>query len=162
MNKIYLLLGSNLGDRLDRMAEAREQIVSAIGRIITESSVFETESWGFEGDDFLNQCILVGSELKPQAVLDEIIRIENEMGRERTRKGYENRTIDIDILFYNKEIVQTPGLVIPQNDLENRRFVLEPLNEIASGLIHPVIKKEIRILLSECKDRSKVEKYPAD
>ena len=161
MNKVYLLLGSNLGDRLAQLAAAREQIKSAIGNIITESSIFETDSWGFEGEDFLNQCILVGSELKPQAVLDEIITIENELGRERTSEGYENRTIDIDILFYNREVVQTPGLVIPQIDLENRRFVLEPLNEIASGLIHPLLKKEIRLLLSECMDRSKVAKYHA-
>ena len=161
MNKVYLLLGSKLGDRLDRLTTAREQIVSTIGNIISESSIYETESWGFEGEDFLNQCILVGSELKPQAVLDEIITIENSLRRERTSKGYENRTIDIDILFYNQEVVQTPGLVIPHNDLENRRFVLEPLNEIASGLIHPVLKKEIRILLSECIDRSKIAKYHA-
>ena len=161
MNKVYLLLGSNLGDRLDRLATAREQIRSTVGKIIAESSIFETESWGFEGEDFLNQCILVESGLKPQTVLDEIITIENIMGRERTLEGYENRIIDIDILFYNQEIVQTPELVIPQNDLENRRFVLEPLNEIASGLVHPVIKKEIRILLSECKDRSKAVKYSA-
>ncbi|MBL7112927.1 MAG: 2-amino-4-hydroxy-6-hydroxymethyldihydropteridine diphosphokinase [Bacteroidales bacterium] len=161
MNKVYLLIGSNLGDRLNQLATAREQISATIGHIITESSIFETESWGFKGADFLNKCILVESGLMPQTVLDEIIRIENKMGRKRIGRGYENRPIDIDILFYNDEIIGTTNLVIPQRNLENRRFVLEPLNEIASGLVHPVIKNEIRILLSECKDSSKVVKYPS-
>ncbi len=161
MNKVYLLIGSNLGDRSNQLAKACELISVTIGHIITESSIFETESWGFTGADFLNKCIMVESRLNPQKLLDEIIRIENSMGRERKGKGYDDRLIDIDILFYNDEIISTPGLVIPQRDLENRRFVLEPLNEIATGLIHPVVKDEISVLLMECKDRSKVVKYPA-
>ena len=161
MNKVYLLLGSNLGNRSDHVNLAREQINATIGPVITESSIYETESWGFEGADFLNQCILIETGLEPQKVMDEIIRIENNLGRVRAGKGYENRTVDIDILFYNDEIISTTDLVIPQKDLESRRFVLEPLNEIASGLVHPVINSSIRLLLSECKDRSKVAKYPA-
>jgi len=159
MNKVYLLIGSNMGDRLKYLAAAVEKIRAAIGPVITESSICETESWGFEGDDFLNQCLMIESVLEPQAVMEEIIRIENNLGRVRTRIGYENRTIDIDILFYNNEVINTPDLVIPQKDLENRRFVLEPLSEIASGMVHPVIGHEIHILLSQCKDRSKVARY---
>jgi deoxyguanosine kinase len=159
MNTIYLLLGSNIGDRLNSLAVARDQVSFYIGRVREASFIYETGSWGFEGEDFLNQCIAVNSALAPEAVMREITRIEHSMGRKRTGQEYENRTIDIDILFYNDEIVRTPGLIIPHRDLENRRFVLEPLHEIAPGLVHPVIKKEIRILLSECRDRSKAVKY---
>jgi len=162
MNKVYLLIGSNMGDRLKYLAAALDQISATIGLVITESLIYETKSWGFEGAAFLNQCLLVESKLQPEAILDEIIQIENYLGRERTQKGYENRTIDIDILFYNNEVISTTDLVIPQKDLENRRFVLEPLNEIASGLVHPVSKHQIHTLLSECKDRSKVLIFPPE
>jgi len=88
-----------------------------------------------------------------------ILLIENDMGRLQERKQYENRVIDIDILFFNDEIIHVPGLVIPHREIENRRFVLEPLNEIGPGITHPVLKKGISSLLSECRDRCKVVKY---
>jgi 2-amino-4-hydroxy-6-hydroxymethyldihydropteridine diphosphokinase len=162
LNKVYLLVGSNLGDRLNNLETAREQIGREIGQIILESSVYETESWGFTGEDFLNQCILAGSDLSQRELMENIQSIENHMGRERLQNEYENRIIDIDILLYNDEIINTPQLIIPHKEIENRRFVLEPLNEIAPQLIHPVNKKQIRDLLKECTDRSKVAKYTSN
>ena len=159
MNQIYLHLGSNLGNRMINLETARGKIGFTIGRIVKKSSIYETESWGFTGADFLNQCILVESQQKPLEILEKIMQIEADMGRERTRKRYENRIIDIDILLYNTDILSVPGLEIPHKEMVKRRFVLEPLNEIASGFIHPVLKSPIREIMSGCKDKSRIVRY---
>ena len=159
MNQVYLHLGSNLGNRMVNLETAREQIGFTIGRIVKKSSIYETESWGFTGADFLNQCILVESEQKPLEILEKIMRIERDMGRERTRRGYENRIIDIDILLYNNDSLSAPGIQIPHKEMVKRRFVLEPLNEIASGIIHPVLKIPIHKIMSGCKDKGRITRY---
>lgn len=153
----YLGLGTNRGDRKENLVKAVETIAKTIGKIISESAVYLTEPWGFTDDQyFLNQVIGVITHLSPSGVLQKIKIIETELGRNRSGKRYEPRTLDIDILFYNDQIIDHKDLKIPHPALQDRKFVLVPLAEIAGGYIHPVFHKSVSILLSECKDQKKV------
>ncbi len=159
MNQVYLLTGSNLGDRYSLLERAKKIIVDKIGEIIKESSIYETAPWGFESEqDFLNQVIIITTEYLPGEVLQRCQEIEKELGRNRKSEQYSSRTMDIDILFYNDEIIHEQELIIPHERLHERRFTLEPLVEIAPDLIHPVIKKSISDILKECEDKSEVLK----
>jgi 2-amino-4-hydroxy-6-hydroxymethyldihydropteridine diphosphokinase len=158
MNKAYLLTGGNEGDRFLHMQEARTNIELICGHLLQVSSLYETAPWGkTDQPDFLNQVILIDTKLSPDELLHAILSIEEKGGRKRTVKNAP-RTIDIDILFYNKLILEKPGLSIPHPRIADRRFVLEPLNEISPGFIHPVIGKTIHQLLLECKDELGVKK----
>ena len=158
MNTVYLLTGSNLGNRHKQLSEAMFGISKRCGEIIDSSAVYETAAWGkADQRDFLNQAIMIYSRLGPAALLKELLAIEKLMGRERDHK-YGPRVIDIDILFFNHQIISEPGLSIPHPRLQDRRFVLEPLNEIAPALIHPVFYKPVRQLLAECADTLAVKK----
>ncbi len=153
MNSAYLLLGGNLGDRVENLVTARSLIETELGKIIKASSVYETAAWGItEQPEFLNQVLLVKTNLPAKKVMQIILSIENKMGRIRSQKNA-SRIIDIDILFFNDEIINQPNLTIPHPEIQNRRFVLVPLNEIASGLIHPVFKQSIKNLLSTTNDK---------
>lgn len=157
MNTVFLLLGSNLDDRLVMLHNAIEQISEYIGKVKVKSGIYESLPWGFEAETtFLNQVIIVESLLKPLEILEEIKQIEKEMGRVRTSETYESRTIDIDILFYNNEIIEFPELIIPHPQLHKRRFTLVPLAEIAELFLHPQLKKTIQQLLENCTDSSEV------
>jgi 2-amino-4-hydroxy-6-hydroxymethyldihydropteridine diphosphokinase len=159
MQKVFLGLGTNLGDREANLRNAVVRITGDIGPVIRLSSVYETEPWGFRSEDlFLNMIAEVETKLKPSGLLGRILMIEAEMGRLRQGKGYSSRNIDIDILLYGEKIMDTPSLVIPHPKLHERRFVLVPLCEIAPGLIHPVLKKDIKTLLKESKDLGGVRK----
>ena len=159
MNQVYLLTGCNLGDRHGLLERAKKIIVEKIGEIDKESSIYETAPWGFESEqDFLNQVIYVSTDLSPKEVLNKCLEIENELGRVRQSEHYSSRTIDIDILFYNDEIINEQVLIIPHERLHKRRFTLEPLVEIAPDLIHPVIKKSLSDILKECNDNSEVRR----
>jgi 2-amino-4-hydroxy-6-hydroxymethyldihydropteridine diphosphokinase len=158
MNKAYLLTGGNEGDRFLHMHEARTNIELICGHLLQVSSLYETAPWGkTDQPDFLNQVILINTKLSPDELLHAILSIEERGGRKRTVKNAP-RTIDIDILFYNELILEKPGLSIPHPRIADRRFVLEPLNEISPGFIHPVIGKTIHQLLLECKDELGVKK----
>jgi 2-amino-4-hydroxy-6-hydroxymethyldihydropteridine diphosphokinase len=158
MNKAYLLTGGNEGDRYLYMQQARANIELICGHIIQVSSLYETAPWGkTDQPDFLNQVLLVETILSPKALLQAIFSIEEKGGRKRTVKNAP-RTIDIDILFYNHLILEKPGLSIPHPRIADRRFVLEPLNEISPGFLHPVLGKTIQQLLQECKDELVVKK----
>ncbi len=158
-NQVYLLTGGNLGDRYGLLERARKKIVEKIGKIVKESSIYETAPWGFNSEqDFLNQVLYVSTDLSPKKVLNKCFEIENELGRVRQSEQYSSRTIDIDILFYNNEIIHEQELIIPHERLHKRRFTLEPLVEIAPDLIHPVIKKSLSDILKECNDNSEVLK----
>lgn len=123
------------------------------------SKVYESESWGFDADDFLNACIVIETYLTPQEVLGKIFSIEKKLGRERGLKnGYASRTIDIDIIYFEKEILQTDELTIPHPNLRKRKFVLLPLADIAPQFYHPIYNKDTRNLIQECKDQTRVEK----
>lgn len=159
MNRIFLGLGTNLGDRERNLQTALEKIKESVGNLASSSSVYETESWGFTSENkFLNMVVEVKTSLKPSGLLGRILMIESQMGRTREGKEYKSRIIDIDILFYNNRILTKKSLTVPHPGLQNRRFVLEPLCEIAPDFIHPVLKKSIGQLLTECKDESKVYK----
>jgi 2-amino-4-hydroxy-6-hydroxymethyldihydropteridine diphosphokinase len=158
MNDVFLLLGSNLGDRELLLRQAIEHIEAGIGRVIKASAVYETQSWGkTDSPDYLNQVILLQTELPAQRVLEKILSIELLMGRVREEK-WGSRTIDIDILFYNLDVINEPGLQIPHPELHNRRFTLEPLAEIAPLFVHPVLSKTILQLKSELKDNLLIKK----
>lgn len=159
MNEVYLLTGGNIGNRLKYLSDAKSEINKRCGTILLESSVYETAAWGNEEQEaFLNQVLKVRTERTPGQVLHSILQIEEELGRIRSLK-YGPRTIDIDILFFNDEVVQQPGLAIPHPQIQNRRFVLVPLNEIAPKKTHPVLNRTISQLLSECPDPLTVNKF---
>ena len=152
MNISYLLIGGNQGDRLARLATARNFITAAGGQILLASALYETAPWGrTEQPDFINQALQVATDKDASAWLLTLLDIEEKMGRRRQEK-YGPRIIDIDILFFNNSIVHEPGLTIPHPEIQNRRFALTPLEEIAPFLIHPVLGTTIRELLAECTD----------
>jgi len=158
MNDVFLLLGSNLGYRYSYLEKAIKNI-EAIAPVIKTSSVYETQSWGkTDAPDYLNQVILLRTNLPAQTILQKVLAIEKQFGRERDEK-WGPRTIDIDILFYGDEIINEPGLQIPHPELHKRRFTLEPLAEIAPNLIHPILNKNILQLKNELKDDLIVKKY---
>ena len=159
MNNTYLLLGGNLGERFTLIEKAKNLLREKLGSIIKASSFYETEPWGFEADkNFLNQVILVETGHSAEKVLDICLSIETELGRERKSDSYSSRTMDIDILFFNDEVIKSKDLTVPHPKLHQRRFTLEPLAEIASGYFHPALKKTILELLQQCKDDSEVKK----
>jgi 2-amino-4-hydroxy-6-hydroxymethyldihydropteridine diphosphokinase len=159
MTKLYILLGGNLGDKGKIFSEARVNLNSLIGEITAQSAVYETEPWGFESTDlFWNQVLEITTRLSPEEVLRKTQQTELELGRIRKSNQYDSRIIDIDILFYGDEIIELPNLEIPHPRIQERKFVLVPLNEIAPGLKHPVFQKTISQLLAECVDQLRVEK----
>lgn len=154
---VTLALGSNLGDRLGFMQQALEKIHQNIGWIVDISRIYETPAWGFEGNSFFNACVSVSTRLEAAEVLAELLSIETELGREREdSKNYQNRTIDLDILLYDDEIIETESLKIPHPGIPNRSFVLQPLNDIASSVKHPASGKKISQLMQETKDNSEI------
>lgn len=156
MNTTFLITGGNIGDRRKNLQKASELIAERIGTIKKSSTIYETEAWGFRDQPaFYNQVHMVETDLSAQKVLDSILKIEEEMGRRRTTKNAA-RIIDIDILFFNDEIVNEQNLHIPHPHIAERRFVLLPLNEVAPQMIHPVSKKNISELLSLTRDELKV------
>jgi 2-amino-4-hydroxy-6-hydroxymethyldihydropteridine diphosphokinase len=152
---VYLLFGSNLGDRTENIQKAITRVRERIGEPFIVSSLYETEPWGFMHENpFLNQALGLHTHVSPHTLLGEILTIERESGRIRERKGYAARSLDIDILFYGRDVISLDNLVIPHPLICERRFVLVPLYEIAPDFIHPVRNKSIRDLLKECEDRS--------
>ena len=155
INKIFLITGGNIGDRKKSLETAEALIGARVGKIIIRSKIYETEAWGMTDQaSFYNQVLVIESKLSPRQILDTILKIEEEMGRKRSVKNAARR-IDIDILFFNDEIINQQNLVIPHPEIGNRRFVLSPLNEIAPQMIHPGLKKSMKQLLSETKDQLK-------
>ncbi|MDO3642753.1 2-amino-4-hydroxy-6-hydroxymethyldihydropteridine diphosphokinase [Mucilaginibacter sp. L3T2-6] len=158
MKSVFLLLGSNLGDRQYFLRQAIALIDTRVAKVIKTSSIYETQSWGkSDAPDYLNQVIVLETEATAQEVLDKILNIELMLGRKREEK-WGSRTIDIDILFYGDEIINEEGLHIPHPELHNRRFTLEPLKEIAPDLRHPVFGKTITAIKNELKDNLIVKK----
>ena len=159
MNKAFLLLGGNLGDRLANFKKAKHFLEEQVGKIIKYSGVYETASWGNTAQpDFLNQVLLMETKLTAEQVMKQILFIENKLGRVRTEKNA-SRIIDIDILFFNEEVIETKKLTVPHPQIQNRNFVLHPLNELAPDLVHPILKKNIHQLLLDCNDTLPVNIY---
>ncbi|MDQ6845703.1 MAG: 2-amino-4-hydroxy-6-hydroxymethyldihydropteridine diphosphokinase [Bacteroidota bacterium] len=152
MNTVYILTGGNLGNRMGNLEKAAWILEQEIGKIINSSSMYKTAAWGNTNQpDFYNQVHVIKTKFSAKEVMEKILKIEEKMGRVRTSKNAA-RIIDIDILFFNDNIVNLPGLIIPHPEIANRRFVLEPLNELSPQLIHPLLNKTMKDLLSTCKD----------
>lgn len=159
MNKVFLLLGSNLSDPVTQLARAREMLTESIAPVFKSSSLYITAAWGnTDQPDFINQVIQLKTDLNPDEILQHIFFVENKMGRIRTEKNAP-RIIDIDILFYNKRLIQLPDLTIPHPEIQNRRFVLVPLVEIAPNFVHPVLNTTIKELLYNCPDTLEVKRF---
>ncbi len=157
---LYLLLGSNLGDKKKQMDQATELIKEMIGQVTKRSSFYETEPWGFSSEEFfLNITLQTLTFLSPEEVIQKIGEIEKRFGRKRSGRGYSSRNMDIDILFYDDLVIDQDILKIPHPRLQDRRFVLVPLDEIAHDLIHPVFRKTIGELLHDCADTKDVRKF---
>ena len=153
--QLYIGLGSNVGNRLSYLQLAIDSIHCEVGSVLKISYCYETPAMGFEGDAFINACIQVRTCYSAELVLSKLLQIEEQHGRRRFDDGqYHSRTIDLDILFFNEDIIENNILSVPHPRLDQRRFVLQPLNDIAPELIHPVQKKTISTLLDCCKDNS--------
>lgn len=153
MSSLVLLLGSNIGDRRQYIEQAILLIEKKIGKIIQESLLYETEAWGDQSQrSFINQVVVVSTDQPPHTLLKNTLFIEEVLGRVRSGKKWQARTIDIDILFYNNFIYSDANLTIPHPQLHQRKFTLIPLLEIMPNFIHPKFKKTIKELLENCKD----------
>ena len=157
-HSVYIALGSNKGHKFEYLQAAVDAIYETIGTIKRISKVYKTPAIGFEGDDFYNACLLAETTLKPKKVLKTLLDIETQLGRIRSKdEGYQSREIDLDILFYNDEVIETKALIVPHPQIQNRRFVLQPLQDIAADIIHPILNKTVSELLTECEDESVLE-----
>jgi len=162
MNIVSLLIGGNMGDRMANLAAARNTINIECGRIISTSSIYETEAWGYkEQDSFLNQALIIQTTLEAGALMDAILKIEMALGRKR-EIPLGPRIIDIDIIYYNDEIINTSSLSIPHPSMTERKFVLMPLTEISPDHMHPILLKTNAVLLKECGDSSVVYKKSSE
>lgn len=158
MNKVYLLIGGNMGDRMANLDNALNLMESNLGKITLLSSKYETAAWGFtEQPHFLNQAVLLQTDLLANDLMLAILNIEKSMGRERSIP-LGPRIIDIDIIYFNEEIIDNITVTIPHPKMTARRFVLLPLVEIAPDYIHPILLKSNSVLLKECGDSLAVNK----
>ena len=155
---VYLLLGSNLGDRRRNISQAEKLINEKISPLVASSSFYETAPWGFSDQPaFLNRAVKIQTHLEPQQLLDKLIAIEKIIGKKKSSR-YGPRGIDIDILLFDDHIVNSETLTIPHPRMHLRRFTLVPLAEIAADVTQPVLKKTIRVLLEICDDDLEVTK----
>lgn len=162
MNVAFLCLGGNMGDRLANLNRTKELISDERLSIIAESSIYETQAWGSENNpDYYNQCIKITTELDAASLMELLLNIEMKLGRIRNERNAP-RTVDIDILLFNDEILNTDLLIVPHLRLHLRQFVLKPLNEIAAEISHPVLHKTIHQLLKICPDKLTAKKINPD
>ena len=161
MHTVFLLLGSNMGDKTNLLQQARELLNEQAGTIVQQSSLYESEPWGFSSPDwFFNQVLKIETTLTPLELLKVIKEIEKTLGRKEkqsTTKNYSSRPIDIDILLYDNITINLPELIIPHSHLHERRFALIPLCEIAATILHPNFQQSISELLAQCKDKGVVD-----
>jgi 2-amino-4-hydroxy-6-hydroxymethyldihydropteridine diphosphokinase len=159
MKNVFLLTGGNLGNRVQNLEKAKNTIIQSCGLLLKSSSLYQTAAWGpIQQPDYLNQVLEIDTQMEPNALLDQLLTIENTMGRTRSER-YAARTIDIDILFYGKTILDKKELIIPHPRLYSRRFVLVPLCEIAPNFMHPILGLSIEQMLDRCSDPLDVKKF---
>lgn len=158
MERVYLCLGGNVGDTRHYLEQAIGLIESRIGTVLQKSSIYWSEPWGFSAEQmFLNQIVVVETALESQIVLEHCLQIETELGRTRSGNGYEPRVIDIDIIFFGSQIIDTPNLKVPHPLMNRRNFVLQPLCEIAPDFVHPVFGLTVKQLAAVCDDKAVVK-----
>jgi len=155
-SNVFILLGTNLGDRETNLQVASDFIQNEIGSILKKSKIYKTEPWGvIDQPNFLNQVLKIKTDLAPQETLKKCLDIEIEMGRKRLQK-WGARLIDIDLLFYNNLKINTLDLILPHPRLHERNFTLVPMEEIAPNFIHPILNKTMLELLGICEDDQSV------
>lgn len=158
LHKVFLLLGSNLGDREQMLQSAEDAITGHEIEIIQRSGLYETAAWGITDQPaFLNQVLLVDTKQDPETLMQTLLEIEQSLGRAR-KERYGPRSIDIDILLFDALVYHSSIVTIPHPAMQERRFVLTPLAELAPDLIHPVFQQSVQELLSQCKDELPVKK----
>lgn len=158
----FILLGSNLGERELLLREAIAMIEESCGDVVACSKIYETEPWGFVAENnFLNQVVMIKTELNPHDLLKELLSIESVLGRQRdeNKKGYASRPMDLDVLYYGDMIINDDDLIVPHPRLHLRRFTLLPLCDISPDFKHPIFNKTNELLLEECEDTSEVLVY---
>lgn len=154
-NQVILSIGSNQGDKLENIRNCIGLIHSEISTVVRVSRLYESPSWGFESDDFYNSAVLLHSDKSPEVILSEILNLEKKLGRVRKeQEGYQARTIDIDIVAFNNEVINTESLQVPHPEMQNRKFVLLPINDLKSDFFHPILNKNVKQLLLETFDKS--------
>jgi 2-amino-4-hydroxy-6-hydroxymethyldihydropteridine diphosphokinase len=159
IRKLFIGIGSNLGDRLHYLTSAKSQIELKFNAVPMCSSIYESEPWGFkEQEPFLNQVISVETELNPLKIWDLLFDIEKSLGRLRVLK-FGPRTIDLDIILLGTMYFKNNSLTIPHPQMQRRRFVLEPLAELDREIIHPLFSTSIKQLLIDCDDAGQITKY---
>lgn len=160
-NQVFLLLGSNVEPREATIDVAKSLITKRLGNITKQSSLYESEPWGFEADtNFLNQVVIINTVLGAFEILNLAKEIEKELGRtDKTTDVYTSRTIDIDLLYFGNKIIVSDELTIPHFNLHERRFTLIPLVETAPDFVHPAFQENQQFLLDHCKDIGKVWPY---
>ena len=152
---VFVLLGSNLGDRKLLVNQACKLMEERCGEIVAKSRLYESEPWGFQAEHwFLNQVVKMKTSMSPDALMQSLLEIEKELGRDRTtpHDGYVSRPMDLDILYFGNEIIETQWVTAPHPRLHQRRFTLLPLCDIAPDFMHPTLKKTNLQLLDECQD----------
>ncbi len=163
MYQVFLSIGGNLGNKRANFDKVYTHIQNELGKIILKSSVYETPAWGFVSEDsFWNQVLCIDTHLNPSEILDNIEKIDAVFGRKRSGNGYSSREMDIDILYFDDNIINTENLTIPHPLLHNRLFVLVPLAEIAPDFVHPVLKLSSLEMLNNCEDKSEIKKVNND
>lgn len=159
MNKVFLGIGGNIGDKHHNFTEVHRLIAAKMGPIIKSSSVYETPPWGFNAKfNFWNQVLLVETKLEAIEMLWRIQEIEDTFGRDKGTEKYASRQMDIDILYFNDEFMETEKLIVPHPLIQNRKFVLVPLVEIAPDLKHPLLRLTSVQMLENCKDQSVIKR----
>ncbi|MGJ8591056.1 MAG: 2-amino-4-hydroxy-6-hydroxymethyldihydropteridine diphosphokinase [Aquaticitalea sp.] len=159
-HKVYIALGSNKGDRMKHLQDAVDLIFKHVGNIQIISRIYNSKASGFEGEDFLNCCASVETTLSAEDTMKRLLSIETQLGRVRTvASGYESRTIDLDILFFDDLVMDTKLLRVPHLKMRERKFVLQPLNDIASSVKHPTLKKTVSELLDACEATDEIEPF---
>ena len=159
-NTAYISLGSNIGNKTQNISLAINEIAPSIGELLKRSSNYISEPWGFNStENFINAAITIQTKFSPTELIKKLQLIEKKMGRIRSQNNcYTDRIIDIDIIYFNNDIINTIELTIPHPNLYTRKFVLAPLNEIVPHYIDPMNKKTIVELLENCSDDSTLEK----
>jgi len=157
--RLFLGLGSNIGDRRDILVRTRHALEQELGPVLAASKIYETAAWGkIDQSDFLNQVIILGCKMTQYQVLRAILRTEAKLGRVRQDK-WGARSIDVDLLFYGELVYESSDLTIPHPFISQRRFILAPLAEIAPDFIHPTLNISMRSLLQKCEDQSAIKVF---
>lgn len=152
----YIAIGSNQGDKLGYLQKAISEIYTHIGDVLRVSKVYDTPAWGFEGDNFYNACLEVRTRFSAEDLLEKLLSIELSMGRKRIGNSYANRPIDLDIVFYESEKIETSKLQVPHPRLAERKFVLYPLADLIPDFEHPILKSNINDLKKSTEDDSEI------